>query len=124
MKEQRHGQAANAEVSVIAGEDRPAGRSTLALRECPSSAGLDPRNENWLRAGRRRRKENLATGQTSSSMYFSCNRRQKTTKKAVSGIARIMPVMPLSAVPQKKMAMMIAIGWRPVWPPMIFGVST
>ena len=51
---------------------------------------------------------------TSSRMYFSLARRQKTTRKAVSGMARIIPMIPWRAVPQKKMAKMMAMGWSPV----------
>ena len=37
-------------------------------------------------------------------------------------MARIMPRMPPKAVPQKKIAMMMVSGWRPVLSPMIRGV--
>ncbi len=47
---------------------------------------------------------------TSSGRYFSRASLQKTTRNAVNGIARIIPMMPLSAVPQKKIATMITTG--------------
>ena len=60
---------------------------------------------------------------THSWMYFSLASRQNTTPKAVSGMAMIMPRIPPNAVPQKNIATMIVIGWRPVRSPMIFGVN-
>lgn len=59
---------------------------------------------------------------TMSGRYLCFNRRQATTKNAVRGMARIMPNIPLRAVPQKNMAMMMTIGCRPVRWPMIRGV--
>ena len=54
--------------------------------------------------------------------YFRFSSRQATTKKAVNGIARIIPRMPSRAAPQKKMAIMITMGCRPVDFPIIRGV--
>ena len=42
--------------------------------------------------------------QTTSGMYFSRASRQKTTRNAVSGMARIIPMIPFNADPQKKIA--------------------
>ena len=43
-------------------------------------------------------------------MYLVFANRQNTTRNAVRGIARIMPVIPPKTEPQKKIATMIAIG--------------
>ena len=45
-----------------------------------------------------------------STKYFLLASRQTVTRKAVSGIARTIPRMPPSAVPQKKMAIMMVTG--------------
>ena len=49
---------------------------------------------------------------TISLMYFSLARRQKITRNAVSGIARIIPRIPSRADPQKKIQRVAAQGWR------------
>src|SRR5258708_33706730 len=54
--------------------------------------------------------------------YFLRIRRQAVTKKAVSGIASTMPRMPLNALPQNTIAVIITTGCRPVCLPMMRGV--
>ena len=61
---------------------------------------------------------------TISRMYLALTRRQSTTRKAESGTASTMPIIPSNAEPQKKTEKIMAMGCRPVVFPMILGVRT